>query len=754
MISTTSAQEIFSEEALEHLDVLEAGLLALEDDPGEQANQSMIDQLFRSAHSLKGAAALLKYQAISEIAHEVENLLEAIKLGTLHPGERLHDALLAAIDGMRTLLQMIGRPDYADFSALQALRLCQQLQTACSSQEPEEEKESTAGILAAQVPGQRQTSSVKVEIDQIDQLMRVLGEMTMTKNHLLEQVQQAEQMKEEIDFAQERLLREVRRFSERHEYARPQEAAPADGASLVADFEELEFDRYDELNLFSRKLHEMSNDIQEALVSIRSAFGQISVDVEVLDRMTAELKDRLSVIRTLPVERLYQRFRRTFRDLVRASGVQAELRFEGGETRLGRTVIDGLFDPLVHLLRNALAHGIESVEERRAQGKPDSGTIRILTQRRGNSALIRIEDDGRGIPLEQVRHKAVSLGWLAAEERPDDQALIDLIFRPGFSTRSVVDDIAGRGVGLDAVLSRLSDLNGTVDVETDTGRGTCFILQIPLSLIIINVIQFRLGTQLFVLPTALIEEIQSCIDIPVGARFMRRQEESYRLVDLNHLLAQPCQDDSRRCVLYVRTLGARLGLLVEEVISQEDTVIRPFGRLLADMPVFSGTSVSGGGQIRLVLNPARLAQVVDQEAGGDPAATMGAVTPVRAAVARVLVVDDSLSVRKYASLILEHQGVEVFTATNGQEALDLLLDKEVDLVLTDLEMPVMHGYELLAEMRRREALRRVPVVVISSRSGEAHQNKARQLGAADYLVKPFDEQRLVEMVREHTLCTL
>ena len=272
-------------------------------------------------------------------------------------------------------------------------------------------------------------------------------------------------------------------------------------------------------------------------------------------------------------------------------------------------------------------------------------------------------------------------------------------------------------------------------------------------MIIINVIQFRLGNQFFILPSALIEEIQEVTSLDIADNHVVRQDENYQIVDLNQRFSIPAMDTSRQSVLFVRTLGARLGLMVEEIVSQEDTVIRPFGKMLSEMPCFSGTSVSGGGDVRLAINPTRLSQVLESAQTIDVSAPIES-TGATSSSARVLVVDDSLSIRKYASMILEANGVEVLLATNGHEALEVLEEEKVDMILTDLEMPVMHGYELLSELNRRENLRMIPRVVITSRSGGHHQEKAFKLGASDYLVKPFDEESLIRMIREYTLCSI
>ncbi|OQY18554.1 MAG: hypothetical protein B6I36_06675 [Desulfobacteraceae bacterium 4572_35.1] len=751
MASSQTAKDIFFEEADEHLTILEKGLLQLEDD-ADSENVELIDRLFRSAHTLKGASALLKFNSISEISHELENLLESYKAGTVEITASLLDAMLSAIDTMRNLLQMTHLPDYEQSAVLYGLQACQMLQAAQTGEHlqdaPDIENENNRQF----------SNSVKVSVDKIDLMMNLLGEMTITKTHLLDQLRSFESMKEEIDFARERLLVEVASFAERYEYTNPEEEQNVDDSeSIISDFEELEFDRYDELNLFSRKLQEISNDINEAVGSVRQFFGQVSVDVEAIDRMTSEMKERISEVRTLPVDELYQRFKRSVRNLSRSANKPVELRFSGGETRLGRTIIDGLFDPLLHVLRNAVAHGIEDAEQRLAAGKPETGVINITTCRRGNYATITISDDGGGIKFQNIRNKAIALGWISAEDKLERQEYIDMIFRAGFSTKDEADDTSGRGVGMDVVLDRLADLNGTIEVKTTEGEGTEFILHIPLSLVIINVIQFRIGKQLFVLPSSLIEEIHEITNLQIIDEHVIHHGENYRIIDLNRKFNLPATDLGEQCVVFVRTLGSRIGMLVEKIISQEDTVIRPFGQLLSDMPCFSGTSVSGSGAIRLVVNPTRLLQVVDKietDVSSMPVDYTQEITSVHQRCPRVMVVDDSLSVRKYASMILEGNSIDCITATNGLEALEMLDEEEVDLIVTDLEMPVMHGYEFLTEIKRRPALRNIPVAVITSRSGAQHQEKAFSLGAIDYLVKPFDEDALLNLLREHTLFSI
>jgi chemosensory pili system protein ChpA (sensor histidine kinase/response regulator) len=344
----------------------------------------------------------------------------------------------------------------------------------------------------------------------------------------------------------------------------------------------------------------------------------------------------------------------------------------------------------------------------------------------------------------------VEKGFIPADGKIDDSELMLMIFRPGFSTAETADATSGRGVGMNVVMDRLSALNGTINILSDPGHGTSIRLTLPLSLIIINVIQFRCGNQPFVIPTNLVEEI---VLLPFAEELpteLSHRELTIPVIHLQNVFRLPpataeAGQPQQRFAIVVQASGRNLALLVDAIISQEDTVIKPFGPFLQGMPHLAGSSIAGDGSLRLVVNPARL---LDQETlVGTDAAPLE--IPARAEAPRILVVDDSLSVRKFASMVLRAHGFEVVTATQGLEALAELEKTPVDLILTDLEMPVMHGYELLGELGRRNLLESIPTLVLSSRAGQAHRDKALALGARDYLVKPFEEESLVATVRRH-----
>ncbi|MCF6178082.1 MAG: hybrid sensor histidine kinase/response regulator [Geopsychrobacter sp.] len=765
-----SVFSFFVEEAAEHLEVLEAGLLEMET-LGRVGSEDM-ESLFRAAHTLKGSASLVKMHSVGEISHRMEDLFESVRDGNLVVKPRQVDALLFSLDQIKELIRLkqkgveaspdvvrlaLMRLDEAEKDESSTVATPLSVEAAIAEDKHHTGKTDTDKNAADQDRyegserrglGRRVEESaagVRVSVDKIESLMGLIGEITVIKNHLVDQFHQVEQMRGEIEFVGQRLLREVTQFADRYDYTLPTQAEVQQQAQ-IDDFQELEFDRYDDLNLFSRKLRELTNDVSEGLRGLSDFFGGFGRDVSSLDRMTDEIKERISDVRTVPANTLFQRFNRSVRDMARGMGREVNLFVVGGETLIDRVVYDGLFDPLLHIVRNSFAHGIESIAERRRLGKPDKAAIRMSAERRGNTVVISVSDDGRGIDLDRVRQRAIEKGFISAEDRLSEKELVQMIFRPGFSTTAEVDETSGRGVGMNVVMDRLASLNGTIDVETIKGEGSTFRLRLPLSLVIVNIIRFEVSGQAFVIPSALVNEIQDLEFENRKKLSVEGGEHQPDLIDLRQLFNLALVDDKPGFGIVTQSEGVPIVLLVDTVLGQEDTVIKPFGAFLREHPYFSGTSLAGDGSMRLVVNPARMKYKENflQTAASE------FLAPVddSSSVPKVLIVDDSLSVRKYASKLLVGKGFKILTAADGQEALDLLENEEVDSIITDLEMPHMHGYELLAELQRRPGWR-VPIAVLSSRAGEQHQQKALDLGATDYLVKPFEEEGLLSVIHKH-----
>ncbi len=819
--------EFFLTEAEEHISMLEKGFLELEQNP---SNTSNINELFRSAHTLKGSAALVKLGTLSKIAHKMEDVLEAARDSQLTINKDIVDWCLHSLDAIKFLISetVNERPEKEELLDEVSLSLqcifsdreeelvpselkedaapeecavsagheeeagiCEETSWQESDVVPEGTEEKAPGLYEepalqdseAQLesteetcdPGEeaaRDTESepapvqkvkekrtisrrqddldtmsnfVKVHVEDLEQMMGLVGELTILKNFFVSETEGVSGLKTEINYACKRLLKELDDFNSYYAHSTPEKISIVD--PLLEEFRELEFDRYDGINLFVNNITETTNDVTEAIKSISAFFNQFSKHVARFDKLNMEFRDVISESRMVETGKLFQRFTRVIRDLSNKSGKKVNLFVRGSQTRIDKVLYERLFNPLLHLVRNSFSHGIESREDRHDRNKPEEGSIVLSAKRDGNSVIIDIQDDGQGINLDKVYTKAVNMGIIAAGEKVSQARLLNMLFMPGFSTQEETDMTSGRGVGLDAVRQIISEINGTISIATNEGKGTVFRIRLPLSLIVVNTVKFKAGGLEFSVPSIIIHELIdiAAADYDKEKGFVKLGSKEVPAKDLCNLLnLSPVRTNKRLSLIVFNLLpGKETTLIVDEITAMEDTVIKPLGGFLEGLKYFSGTGISADGKLVPVINPFRLLEVQSKTP------EIMHVSEKEEQGNTILVVDDSLSVRKFAGMILEQKGYNVLTAPNGLEALNILDDHNVDLIITDLEMPVMHGYELLRELKRRGLSEFVPTLVLTSRNSEKHKEKAMHFGARDYIVKPFEEISLYHTVRKH-----
>jgi two-component system chemotaxis sensor kinase CheA len=460
------------------------------------------------------------------------------------------------------------------------------------------------------------------------------------------------------------------------------------------------------------------------------------------------------------MDKLYQMFQRPVRDLAQEENKQVNMVVLGGETKIDKTIFEIISDPLMHMIRNAISHGLETVPERKALGKEPTGVLILNARHEGNSIILQIEDDGRGMDPTVLRRTASDKGFMNLSEAQSlsDLEAINLIFRPGFSTASKVGKISGRGVGMDVVSTQLARIHGRIEIKTEKGVGTKFVIRLPLTLAIAQALIVKLKDQEMAVPMNLVEETTrfSYKDIQraAGDEMVSLRGTLVRLLKLNELLGVgkfPKKDDTHRHPTLVLGMAEkRIALMVEEITGREEIVVKSLGDYLKGIKLFSGATISGEGNVRLIIN---IATLFGDEGTVASRALVGAVRemPVPEAVKRkprVLVVDDSISIRKYVQRFLDRTGYDVEVAPDGMEALNIMGRIKFDAVITDLEMPVMHGYDLMAEMKKSPDLMNIPVIVLTSRAGDKHRQKALEMGAQDYLVKPFEEQEMLGALKK------
>jgi chemosensory pili system protein ChpA (sensor histidine kinase/response regulator) len=651
------------------------------------------------------------------------------------------------------------------------------------------EKFADEDLMRKEPASMPQSKSVRIALERLDRMMNAVGELVINRTRMLGRVAELERLADVLNFSKARMQDKVSEFQEKHEFSRIHSVPtprPSDDFPLrsgyssyshsfdhsLAEFSELEMDRYDDFNILSRSLTEISADITEVLTQLDGFVRRVDGDIDEFTKLAHRLQDEITQARMVPIGNLYTRLSRTVRDAAKAVNKKVELTLAGAETELDNNIIQQISDPLIHLVRNAVAHGLERDEERYEQGKSDSGNVAVRAYHRGNHIYIEVEDDGRGIDYEKVRKTAVDHGLLSAESAAElgERDLLDLLFQPGFSTAPRKTELAGRGVGLDVVKSNLALLNGEIEVETQKGLGTRFTLKVPLTLIISQALFVRCGISMFALPLSFVEEIRRLrineIEEVGGKLLTKVRDVVTEIVRLDSVLGlepiQPINGYFRMVIANVA--GRQVGIVVEDVVRKDEIVIKSLGEFLRNLKMFPGATIAPDGSLILLLDVNRLVagEAIEHRPLMTSANAARVFAPGAAAVAHgaipqeaidfvpeeklVVLVDDSISVRKFVGRMLEKAGYRVKLAADGLEALEIVTQTRCDLVVTDLEMPRTNGYELLSHLRQDVKTRSIPVMVVTSRAGAKHRDRAIKEGAMAFLTKPVQEDQFIAAV--------
>lgn len=796
--------EFFIPEAEEHLQAVTECLLAVEGNP----DRAQIDRLFRSMHTVKGSAAQVGLRRLSAVAHRVEDLIGCLRDGALQPSAAIVDLLLQSVDVLKNFLHRQWPGDAAMAAAVDPLlaRIAE-----LAPEEPAEDaaREPSGGEPAASAeaapPGGPladrpdrapvaaalpAAKSVRISLDRLDRMMNAVGELVINRTRMLGRLSELSRLVEVLTFSKARLSNKVSEFQEKHEFNRihpalapaaqpprmdtfrPLSAFPPAGSNALLEFSELEMDRYDDFNILSRSLAEISSDVTEILSQFEGFMGRVDADIDEFTKLAHHLQDEITAARMVPIGNLFTRLSRTVRDAAREAGKPVELSLEGAETELDNNIIQHISDPLLHLARNAVAHGLEDAAARRAAGKLEKGRIAVRAYHRGNHIYIEVEDDGRGIDYEGVRRAVMESGGVSpiAAAELSERELREFLFRPGFSTAHATSELAGRGVGLDVVRANVHALNGEIEVRSELGRGACFTVKVPLTLIISQALFVRCGASSFAFPLAVVEEIRrlrpSEIEEVGGKLLTRVRDVVTEVVRLDTQLGLPPVDPVSGFfhMVIVKVAGKHVGVVVEEVLGKDEIVIKSLGDYLRRVKLFPGTTIASDGSLILLLDLNRLVSVDPSAHAGLPTSSPAArvFAPGAEAIAAgsipaeavdpiaeervVVVADDSISVRKFVGRMIEKAGYRVKLASDGLEASEIVAQAGCHLILTDLEMPRMNGYELMAHLRQDPATRRIPVLVVTSRAGAKHRDRALKEGAAGFLIKPVQQDQLIATV--------
>jgi len=798
--------EFFVPEAEEHLQVVTECLLSIESAP----NPDEIHRLFRSMHTIKGSAAQVGLHRLSAVAHRVEDLIGQLRDGVLRPSPEIIDICLQSVDILKKFLHrqwsgeaemhaavdpLLGRiaelvPEEASEDAVGVASPAGESarESAADGAAPSAARASSSSRPAQPVP---QAKSVRISLERLDRMMNAVGELVINRTRMIGRLSELAKLVEVLNFSKSRLTGKVSDFQDKHEFNRLQVSlvpgsqppqmdtfrshmpslTPLTSGDLL-EFSELEMDRYDDFNILSRSLTEISADVTEVLTQLEGFMGRVEADIDEFSKLAHHLQDEITAARMVPIGNLYTRLSRTVRDASKAVGKPVQLQLEGAETELDNNIIQHISDPLIHLVRNAVAHGIEDPGVRREVGKAEEGRVSVRAYHRGNHIYIEVEDDGRGIDYDRVRRGVVESGITSpvAAAELSERELREYLFRPGFSTASSRTELAGRGVGLDVVRANVHALNGEIEVRSEFGQGACFTVKVPLTLIISQALFVRCGKSTFALPLTFVEEIRRLrpeeIEDVGGKLLTRVRGVVTDVVRLDLQLGLPPLEPQNGYfhMVIVKVAGKHVGVVIEEVLGKDEIVIKHLGDYLRRVKLFPGTTIAPDGSLILLIDLNRLILADSSERNALPSSSPAArvFAPGAEAVAagtipseavdqvlneRVIVVaDDSISVRKFVGRMLEKAGYRVKLASDGLEASEVVAQSGCHLVITDLEMPRMNGYELMAHLRQDPVTRRIPVLVVTSRAGAKHRDRAIKEGAAAFLTKPVQEDQLVATV--------
>ncbi len=727
----------FTQEAKELIEKVNTGLLQLEKEP---ANPSILKDIFRAVHTLKGSSKIVRFNNINLLSHKMEDLLMAAQDGKVSLTAALVDLLLRSSDELSQCVENIlkGKGDSGEITGIcQTLdgvvngkdisQLLQREEDRALEAELHEVPETSLSIqnqpsLSEEIPGiPKIQETIRVGVDKLDNAVRLVGELSVSQRkseHLV------------------LILKELQRVARNH-VKRVQQI-----------FQTPHSDLWQELKT------EILADGLQLLQGIESTFKEGRDDVATREIAISELYDDVLSMRMLPLSIIFTTFPRAVRDMSRYFHKDIELRITGEETTLDKKIIEKLNGPLIHILRNCIDHGIESPEERKARNKTATGLITMDAYHKGGHIKIEIRDDGQGIQREKLKERAIQRGLLSAEKAPtlSETELLHLVFLPRISTSDLITDISGRGVGMDIVKTNIEQLKGSIFISSTSGKGTTFVLTLPVTLTTLRCLIVSSQHTRFAIPINAIEETlqiseHELIEV-IGHHAIRLRNQIIYIVHLTDVLGltqTKNQLQEKYFVLITRTNGKRVGFIVDEILDEQDIVVKQLPPHMHKAKTIAGATISSDNTIMLILHIPEIVELAKHAT-----IKVWEKPPVEAEVRspRILVVEDSLNTGEIEKRILEAYGYQVDLAKDGVDALEHVEDVQYDLIVTDIEMPRMDGFTLTEKLRNMSTYTDIPIVIVTSLERESDKRRGLHVGANAYITKGnFEQRSLIETVK-------
>ena len=719
-------RQFFRDEAHEALESVTARALA---SAGGAGAADAIGEMMRVTHTLKGSAGTVGLPGVVDLAHRFESALALLRAGKIAWTQAVADRVVEIADALRA---HVDAGD--DASAARVRELVDGLGGVPAPLEPEPHDSTSVDLDAETDPGRMSTTRVatldqsvphdgravlRVDAERVDALLAAAGELLFDRTRIERRVQQLRTLARDLGRTRQGL---------RDDVARVRGAASEDArVGLEAHLRGLE-----------ATLAEQATQLAQATAALLD-------DTEALRRTIANLQAGLTRVRMQTARGLFLQLARALRAVARTAGTRVELRTSGEGTEFDKAVAEQITDPLIQILRNAVVHGIEPPEERVRRGKPPVGTITLSARQESSLVVLEVTDDGRGIDTARLRQRFVDAGqWAATRARvASDADVLSALFDPGVSSRDEADELAGRGIGLDLVRETIARLGGEITVTSLPARGTTFTLRLPVSTAVSLAMLFKVGGQVYAVPNV---HVESTALVDATATTLQVGDETVPILALPQLLetaSTPPAAAERRTALVLGYAGKTLAATVDKVIGPREIVVRPLGPLLSPLPMYAGATVSASGKVQLILDVAHLARLAYPGAGADAEAAVVGLEP-RPVAGRALVVDDSRAIREALTTMLAREGWIVDVAEDGGRAWQMAQQLRYDLVVTDLEMPRMNGFELIGRLRNDPQQAPTPVIVITSRTSPENRRRARELGVRSMIAKPVTRRKLLD----------
>ena len=764
------AEETFLEEAEEILESTDEFLTKWIE---QRSDRSLLLQLQRAAHSLKGGARMVENEPVAAISYQLETTFE--QFAVHHFNSNAYDLLLQTT--FSWLKQAIFERDYSNFDSLRlslesielvnvTAQLPNRVTQANSLSTPKifefiqgdgTEPPAMLGEWGSSSQQDNTNEMIRISADLVEKMIDLSGENAINRSRIEMDLGQIGNTLNEMELAMKRLADQLRRME--GELESQIIAKHGSENSRYADFDPLEMDQYSSLNQLSKSLAESASD----LVDFKRTLADKIRDAEGLllqqSRIQAEIQESLMRTRLVPFSRLLPRLQRIVRQTSSTLNRPTELIVNNTEGELDRTILERLVTPFEHMLRNAIDHGIEDTEQRQQAKKTAVGQIELNISRQGTDVLVSFSDDGKGIDEAKIKEKALNLGLIKADQFLDKQEILQLIFHPGFSTAKEVTQISGRGVGLDVVQSEIKALGGHVSVDSNLGEGTTFTIRVPTTVSVSDALMVKAGDQQFAISLAQIDRIVRIAPSTLEAYFNSKDDffkidnTNYKLRYLSEFVSnQPLPRLSNIAhslpVLLIKgNNGQTIALLVDQLIgSRAQIVVKPIGQQFSSVGVVAGATILGNGQVCLILEGQNIARQIQATQRIKHISDSRDLLRHNNARRLIMIVDDSVTVRKVTSRLLERQGYDVVTAKDGVDAIEQLENVKPDLMLLDIEMPRMDGFEVTNLVRHHDVHQDLPIIMITSRTGEKHRERAFSLGVTHYMGKPFQEAELLSNV--------